>query len=683
MRAFLIYLFILFCGKCYAQVGISTSVNFETQAERVVFSNDGKYAAVFFKNEIQVLDLASQKISEKYDNKFLGDRVKYDPEFSYDNKFIYGLSNQGFFFINRDLKQAKFVPNRSNSKIGYYENFERIDYVKGVFKIKGTQCKYAVTNGVNNCSNKYFIFNYSGDSYLASTSISTEKYNSLRFQVSEDDKTKTVMFNDFEYSNIEIYKLKNNEELISRHYNPKNSIVSLIIKNEKDNTQDNGGKIILFSLKKKEINKSIPINIEHKFWTMYYGSAQISDDEQILVYSNGKCINKLDLNSGKTEQLVCLDRPQFVYDSGLSRIYYCDYFIIHKIGIMGINGTKQEGLAVNFSIPAEKITATSISKQKIELCISNPKLLQYKSIDYYLNDRKISDRDFEIATNTCISSFSKVIDLLEGQNTFEVVVLDHSGNEINREKRVINYTQKQIETPVINPIPRVTTEKRLALVVGNSKYINGNNLPNPSNDADSLEFVLTLLNFKVIKIKNQSKQQLETAVKKFALQLKDYDVGLFFYAGHGMEFNGENYIIPTDAEKLDKSDVQYRCVSTSWLQEKMAEAGAYNKTNIVILDACRNNPFRSWRSFDDSNTWIPPSNVPTGTIVEYAVSQGQKASDGYGSNGDYTSILLKHIKTKGLEIEKVFKRVRIDLKQKGGQDPVEINQLTKDFYFLK
>ncbi|MBO9673876.1 MAG: caspase family protein [Sphingobacteriaceae bacterium] len=683
MRAFLIYLFILFCGKCYAQGDISAGINFDTQAESVVFSGDGKYAAIFFKNEIQVLDLADQKILEKYDKKFLGDKVLFDVKFSYDNKFIYGLSHQGFFIINRNLKKAKLVPNRNNIKTGFYENFDRIDYVKGIFKIKGTQCKYAVTNGVNNCLNKYFIFDYSGDTFLASTSISTERYNNLRYQINDDEKTRMIMFNDFEYSNIEIYKLQNNEELISRYFNPKNSIVSLIIKNENGNYKDSGGKIVLFSLKKNEIKKIIPVNVEHRFWTTYDGGAQISDNEQILVYSTGKCINKLDLVSGKTEQLVCLDRPQFVYDAGLSRIYYCDYYIIHKIGALGIGETRNEGLSVNFSIPTEKLTATSISKQKIELCISNPKLLQYKSIDYYLNGQKISDRDFEIVKSTCISAFSKVMDLREGQNTFEVVVLDQSGNEINRERRIINYAKKENDTPIINPIPNIITEKRLALVVGNSNYNNGNNLPNPANDADSLDLVLSSLNFKVIKIKNQSKQQLETAIKKFAVQLKDYDVGLFFYAGHGMEFNGENYIIPVDAEKLDKSDVQYRCVSTSWLQEKMAEAGAYNKTNIVILDACRNNPFRSWRSFDDSNIWVPPSNVPTGTIVEYAASQGQKASDGHGSNGAYTSILLKHIRTKGLEIEKVFKRVRIDLKQKGGQDPVELNQLTKDFYFVK
>jgi uncharacterized caspase-like protein len=121
---------------------------------------------------------------------------------------------------------------------------------------------------------------------------------------------------------------------------------------------------------------------------------------------------------------------------------------------------------------------------------------------------------------------------------------------------------------------------------------------------------------------------------------------------------------------------------TDWIQQRMVESGGDGKCHILILDACRNNPFVN-QARGKQDIWSAPKNIPSGVITCYATSQGATAADGVGNNGLYTSMLLKHIKTRGLTIEQVFKRVRVDLKKQGGQEPIESTKLTQDFYFFK
>jgi formylglycine-generating enzyme required for sulfatase activity len=226
--------------------------------------------------------------------------------------------------------------------------------------------------------------------------------------------------------------------------------------------------------------------------------------------------------------------------------------------------------------------------------------------------------------------------------------------------------------------------RRIALVIGNSNYNSIRSLVNPMNDARAMESALKECGFDVIRLENATKRSIENKVKEFTEKLKNYDTGLFFYAGHGMEVSSANYIVPVDvADDITEVDVIYNCVNTNWVQSKMAESGTIGKTNILILDACRDNPFRKMRSREiTSDSWSPPKEIPTGMITCYAASLGEKASDGKGKNGLYTSILLRHLRTRGITIETVFKRVRIELLQKGGQKPIESTSLTEDFYFV-
>ncbi len=299
------------------------------------------------------------------------------------------------------------------------------------------------------------------------------------------------------------------------------------------------------------------------------------------------------------------------------------------------------------------------------------------------------------ANTTCTNGINQIIALQEGTNTIQFEVTNSTGTTI--ETRTIAYTKpkpkldKENNNPNAIVIVKDTTsqqnnakiEKRIALVIGNGNYAK-NPLKNAVNDANSMETVLKECGFEVVKITNSDKKTLKTAIKTFSDNLKNYDVGLFFYAGHGLEIDGVNYIMPTDVtDALQRTDVSEECISTTWVQERMADAGSRDKTNIIILDACRNNPFRAWSRDASSEAWVTPKSVPTGVITCYAASQGETASDGENGNGLYTATLLKYIKIPNAPIEQVFKKVRIELLSKKAQEPMEMSKLTKEFHFLQ
>jgi hypothetical protein len=224
--------------------------------------------------------------------------------------------------------------------------------------------------------------------------------------------------------------------------------------------------------------------------------------------------------------------------------------------------------------------------------------------------------------------------------------------------------------------------KKLALVIGNSNYMHGGTLINPGNDADSLEKTLSGLGFTVMKYHDTDQKTMKQAMDDFGIKLVNFDIGLFFYAGHGIQVSGVNYLIPIDAMIENENQVEYDCVRADRVLSYMEDAGS--KTNIIILDACRDNPFqRSWRSA--ANQGLAFMDAPTGSIIAYATSPGSMAFDGEGKNGLYTSALLRHIKTPDTTIEEVFKKVRKTVREEsnGKQIPWESTSLEGIFYFTK
>ena len=219
---------------------------------------------------------------------------------------------------------------------------------------------------------------------------------------------------------------------------------------------------------------------------------------------------------------------------------------------------------------------------------------------------------------------------------------------------------------------------RVALVIGNAGY-KTMPLTNPINDARAVSDALSKLGFKVISVNNASQKQMFEAVRQFGDGLKG-GVGLFYYAGHGVQVKGRNFLIPVDAAIEREDEVPYKAFDVGLVLEKME--GAKNPLNIVILDACRNNPFvRGSRS---AGGGLAQMDAPTGSIVAFATAPGAEAADGAGANGLYTSYLLKYMATPGLKVEDVFKRTRVAVKQDsaGRQIPWESTSLEGDFYFL-
>ena len=222
-------------------------------------------------------------------------------------------------------------------------------------------------------------------------------------------------------------------------------------------------------------------------------------------------------------------------------------------------------------------------------------------------------------------------------------------------------------------------EKRIALIIGNATYTQGA-LRNPVNDANLMETTLKGLGFEVIKTTNATKLRMEQVVRQFSEKLGNYNVALFFYAGHGMQANGVNYLIPVDAKLAKESDLKFEAIPVNFVVEEFENYP--NNTNIVILDACRDNPLTSWaRSGSRGFKAIQPKGE---TIIAFATLEGSTASDGEGYNGLFTSKLVQQMKTPQL-IESVFKNTRIEVRNAsaGKQIPQEWSTLTSNFAFVK
>ena len=227
-------------------------------------------------------------------------------------------------------------------------------------------------------------------------------------------------------------------------------------------------------------------------------------------------------------------------------------------------------------------------------------------------------------------------------------------------------------------------EKRLALVIGNANYDKGE-LKNPVNDARLIASTLDSLDFDVILKENlESQTDFKRAILEFGKKRPNYDVAFVYYAGHGVQISDENYLLPTKVEFSSEDEVEMFGVS---VQDVMRYLKAQtNEVNILILDACRDNPFESnWnttRSLKGGGlAKIPP---PTGSLIAFSTDSGETAPDGDGDNSVYTTSLSKNMLLEDTSIDQVFRNVRAEVlgKTGGAQRPVESTQLTGQTFYL-
>src|SRR3981081_2280443 len=230
------------------------------------------------------------------------------------------------------------------------------------------------------------------------------------------------------------------------------------------------------------------------------------------------------------------------------------------------------------------------------------------------------------------------------------------------------------------------SENRLALVIGQSAYRAVTPLPNPANDAKAMTQLLGDAGFDVLAAPDLSQNELREKVGEFAARIaaKGADtVALIFYAGHGMQIDGENFLVPVDIDPKREADVPLQAVRLNDVLNTLNSVPS--KTRIVLLDACRNNPFPDINKTAGHGLAIVDAKVgAAGTFVSYSTSPGAEAEDGTGADSPYTTALLKSAREPGLSIEEAFKRVRLSVNQatEGRQKPWDSSSLTSPFSFF-
>jgi len=242
------------------------------------------------------------------------------------------------------------------------------------------------------------------------------------------------------------------------------------------------------------------------------------------------------------------------------------------------------------------------------------------------------------------------------------------------------------------------SDERYALVIGNSQYQHATKLSNPTNDSADIKQVLDNLFFETTLLQNASNSQINEAINKFLEKLKNNrnSVGLFYYAGHGIQIKGENYLIAVDTDPDNQTDIGQQSFNISKLLNGMRKTK--NTTNIIILDACRDNPFNNKnqqvastnqsrglvrKSISDASSGLSKLDAPSNTIIAFATAPGRVAQDGKERNSPYTKKLIESMQRSGININEVFRQVREEVLEitDGEQIPWETSSLVNDFYF--
>ncbi len=253
-----------------------------------------------------------------------------------------------------------------------------------------------------------------------------------------------------------------------------------------------------------------------------------------------------------------------------------------------------------------------------------------------------------------------------------VLVESHPGGRSvaqERQDRLLKHEQSGQKNP-----------RRVALIIGNGAYTRAPALKNPPHDAALVAATLKKLGFEVTAATDKSQREMKQLIREFGRQLRGGGaVGLFYFAGHGVQAKGHNYLIPVEADIQSDADLEVDAVDLDYVLNVMDDA--QNDLNIVILDACRNNPFA--RGVRSAGNGLAPVEAPTGTLIAYATAPGRTASDGPDQNGLYTAELLKQIRVPGLSLLEMFMKVRVEVMRRtsGKQVPWEASSLVRPFYF--
>jgi len=397
---------------------------------------------------------------------------------------------------------------------------------------------------------------------------------------------------------------------------------------------------------KATVNSASPITK-----ALFYVNGNSIGEGTIVPENNAYRIEKLiEFKSGKN--IVYFNVTNL---DGLSKNSEARYFINPRISKPLISWNKPSGGESVF-IKEEKIT--------LELCIKSATALTL--VDVLVNgDSRGKDRIFErLSVSGCDYIFKRTIDLKEGTENVVKIIAENEAGTTDSEPIKVIYN-------------KTLADKKIALVIGNSEYKNIAGLKNTVNDANLMQATLENLGFNVIKRTDLILDSLESELSRFSRLMRNYNVALFYYAGHGVQVDGVNYLVPVDAKMAQKEDCSLEAYSLSRMTDEFAKYPS--NINIVILDACRSFSY-GWSRGQESG--ILTMNSTNGIITGYATSPGSSAADGTGENGLYTEELVNQMNIHQT-IEEVFKNTRVKVMErtKGQQRPQYLNELNGNFYF--
>ena len=311
-------------------------------------------------------------------------------------------------------------------------------------------------------------------------------------------------------------------------------------------------------------------------------------------------------------------------------------------------------------------------------------------IDYIDFDRGIMGGEFAIRVSEGGNGYTKgyaITRLSIGMDEVEEAWLRPMAARtkiVTAPPSVPSYSPLSVSPPPVQlPVtPTLSLGDRYALVIGNAAYQYTAKLANPANDARLIAKTLQNLGFKVTLLIDGDRRSIKRSIVVFEEQLRAAQrssVGLFYYAGHGVQVKGRNYLIPVDAQIDREYEVETEALDAQIVLGAMEYAG--NGMNIVVLDACRNNPFT--RSFRSAARGLARMDAPSGTMIAYATAPGDVAADGEGVNSPYSEALAAAMQVKNIPIEQMFKQVRVSVRKRTSKDqtPWEASSLTGDFFF--
>lgn len=414
--------------------------------------------------------------------------------------------------------------------------------------------------------------------------------------------------------------------------------------------------------------------------------------EFMATTTNKECPIKLGVNSKSKIENVTIS-VNGTQDRGIKTINSSDYDLtvnrtltlnegsnVIKVSVKNAAGTTQEEKTIVYRPHGGELPsiewldfAVTANKKEYQMKLGIKSKTKVEEVNVTVNGA-LTRGIKPVPTDGFDLTVDRTLALSEGLN--RIVVSVRNGDGIATSEKVITYQG-------INPTP-VFNDKRIAFVVGNSHYSDSEmNLANPENDAKDVAEKLKGLGFEVILKLDATLETMDKELSSFKDKAKDYDVAMFYYAGHGIQNKGVNYIIPTNIENLAEDNLKYKCVNMERVLDVMEDSQC--KLKIVILDACRNDPVsRKWHR-SAGTRGLSIMNAPTGTIISFSTSPGSTALDGTGRNSPYTLAFLNTLDMPNLDVFHFFQKVGasvLDMTKKA-QNPWLSVSFTGDFYFNK